>query len=137
MAEVTSIFENPLYTVQEKTTVRGNNQIDKDAFLKLLIAQLKYQDPLNPLDNAEFVGQLAMFSALEQVMNINSTLEELAKYQIYSNALMIGSTIIGKTVITTDGKEYTVKGIAIEDNVLKINTGDEYININQIKEIKA
>lgn len=137
MAEVTPIFENPLYTLQEKTTVRGNNQIDKDAFLKLLTAQLKYQDPLNPLDNAEFVGQLAMFSALEQLMNINSTLEELAKYQIYSNALMIGSTIIGKTVITTDGKEYTVKGIAIEDNVLKINTGDEYININQIKEIKA
>ncbi len=137
MSEITSIFNNPVYTFQEKTTTTGNSTIDKEAFLKLLTAQLKYQDPLNPLDNTEFVGQLAMFSALEQVININSTLEELAKYQIYSNALMIGSTVIGKKVITVDGAEYTVKGIAIENGVLKINTGDDYININQIKEIKA
>jgi flagellar basal-body rod modification protein FlgD len=137
MSEVKSVFDNPLYTAQEKTTATGNNNIDKEAFLKLLTAQLKYQDPLNPLKDTEFMGQLTAMTTLEQIMNMNTTLENLATYQIYSNALMIGSTIIGKTVITTDGTEYTVKGIAIEEGKLKINVGDSYINMSQIKEIKA
>jgi len=137
MSEVKSVFENPLYTVQKKTTATGNNTIDKEAFLKLLTAQLKYQDPLNPLKDTEFIGQLTAMTTLEQIMNMNSTLEDLATYQIYSNALMIGSTIIGKTVVTTDGTEYIVKGIAIEEGKLKINVGDSYISMNQIKEIKA
>jgi len=137
MADVSSIFDNPLYTVSEKTKATGNNRLDKEAFLKLLTAQLKYQDPLNPLKDTEFMGQLTAMTTLEQIINMKSTLEELATYQIYSNALMIGSTIIDKTVITTDGTEYTVKGIAIEDGKLKINVGDSYISMSQIKEIKA
>ncbi len=137
MADITSIFDNPLYTVQTKSSATGKSEVDKEAFLKLLTAQLKYQDPLNPLDNVEFIGQLTMFSALEQVMNISDTLEKLSNYQIYSNALMIGSSIIGKTIITTDGIEYKAQGIAIEDGILKINTGNKYISMSQIKEIKA
>jgi flagellar basal-body rod modification protein FlgD len=137
MADVSSIFDNPLYTISEKTNATGNNRLDKEAFLKLLTAQLKYQDPLNPLKDTEFMGQLTAMTTLEQIINMKSTLEDLATYQIYSNALMIGSTIIGKTVITTDGTEYTVKGIAIEDGKLKINVGDSYISMSQIKEIKA
>lgn len=137
MAEVTTVFNNPLYTVQPKTTKAGN-QIDKEAFLKLLTAQLKYQDPLNPLKDTEFMGQLTAMSTLEQIINMNKTLEDLATYQIYSNALLLGSTIIGKKVITVDGKEYTVQGIAVEEGTLKINVGDNnYISMNQIKEIKA
>jgi len=83
------------------------------------------------------MGQLTAMTTLEQIIKMNSTLEDLATYQIYSNALMIGSTIIGKKVITTDGTEYTVKGIAIEEGKLKINVGESYINMSQIKEIKA
>jgi len=137
MADVSSIFDNQLYTVSEKTKATGNNKLDKEAFLKLLTAQLKYQDPLNPLKDTEFMGQLTAMTTLEQIIKMNSTLEDLATYQIYSNALMIGSTIIGKKVITTDGTEYTVKGIAIEEGKLKINVGESYINMSQIKEIKA
>lgn len=137
MSEITSIFDNPLYMVQDKKTSTGNNKIDKDAFLKLLTAQLKYQDPLNPLKDTEFMGQLTAMTTLEQLINMNKTLEELANYQIYSNALMVGSTVIDKTIITTDGKEYVAKGIAIEDGKLKINVGDSYISMSQIKEIKA
>lgn len=137
MSEITGIFDNPLYMVPEKKASTGNNKIDKDAFLKLLTAQLKYQDPLNPLKDTEFMGQLTAMTTLEQLINMNKTLEELANYQIYSNALMVGSTVIDKTIITTDGKEYVAKGIAIEDGKLKINVGDSYISMSQIKEIKA
>lgn len=137
MSEITSVFDNPLYAVQQKSASTGGNKIDKEAFLKLLTAQLKYQDPLNPLKDTEFMGQLTAMTTLEQVININSTLQDLATYQIYSNALMIGSNIIGKTISTNDGKEYVAQGIALEDGKLKINVGDSYISMSQIKEIKA
>ncbi|MEN2985189.1 MAG: flagellar hook capping FlgD N-terminal domain-containing protein [Thermodesulfovibrionaceae bacterium] len=138
MSEVTTIFNNPAYIWQNNSSVIGNNKIDKEAFLNLLVAQLRYQDPLNPLKDHEFLGQLTQMSMLEQLMNMNSIVEDLALYEIYSNALMIGSMLIGKTVVTVDGKEYIVEGIAIEDGKLKIKVNEnEYISMNQIKEIRA
>lgn len=136
MSEITSIFDNPLYQFKPQSN-SPSNKLDKEAFLKLLTAQLKYQDPLNPLKDNEFMGQLTAMTTLEQVINMNKTLEDLSTYLIYSNALMIGSTIIGKTLITTDGKEFIAQGIALEDGKLKINIGDTYISMSQIKEIKA
>jgi flagellar basal-body rod modification protein FlgD len=55
----------------------GNSKMDKDAFFKLMIAQLKNQDPSNPLKNHEMAAQLAQFSSLEQMTNMNTTLTEI------------------------------------------------------------
>lgn len=55
----------------------GNKEMDKEAFFKLMMAQLKNQDPTNPLKNHEMAAQLAQFSALEQMSNVNSTLKEI------------------------------------------------------------
>lgn len=52
--------------------------IDKSQFLQLLVAQLRNQDPLNPMDNQEFVSQLATFSSLEQLISINQAVSKLA-----------------------------------------------------------
>jgi flagellar basal-body rod modification protein FlgD len=52
-----------------------NSNLDKDAFLKLLVTQLKYQDPLSPTKDNEFIGQMAQFSALEQAQNTNKTMK--------------------------------------------------------------
>jgi flagellar hook assembly protein FlgD len=56
------------------TAARGMGQ---DAFLKLLVEQLKHQDPLSPQDSAQFVAQLAQFNSLEQLISINARLGEL------------------------------------------------------------
>jgi flagellar basal-body rod modification protein FlgD len=53
----------------------GKSQLGKDDFLKLMIAQMKYQDPLDPLDGTEYTAQLAQFSSLEQLTNMNKKLE--------------------------------------------------------------
>lgn len=56
----------------------GSDSLGKDAFLKLLVEQIKNQDPLEPKDNSEFVAQLAQFSSLEQTMGINDRLDRLS-----------------------------------------------------------
>ncbi len=55
-----------------------DSEFGKDEFLKLLVAQLKNQDPMNPMDNQEFVSQLATFTSLEQLMSINKGVSKLA-----------------------------------------------------------
>lgn len=52
------------------------NDLDKDAFMQLLVTQLRYQDPLDPMDNQEFMAQMAQFSALEQMMNVSSAMDK-------------------------------------------------------------
>lgn len=58
--------------------VKKNDDLDKDAFLQLLVAQMKYQDPLDPQDNSAFVAELAQFSALEQMTNVANNLDALS-----------------------------------------------------------
>jgi flagellar basal-body rod modification protein FlgD len=56
-----------------------NNDLDKDAFLRLLTTQLANQDPLNPIEDREFIAQLAQFSSLEQMQNLNKNVEKLTE----------------------------------------------------------
>jgi flagellar basal-body rod modification protein FlgD len=81
------------------------NEMSKDMFLKLLVAQLKYQDPTKPADGTEFLAQTAQFSMVEK-------LDDLAKSQadMLSAQLMLGaSNLVGRTVSYTgaDGLEAT------------------------------
>ena len=57
---------------QEAAAGTSSNIVDKDGFFKLLIAQMKHQDPFEPMENAEMMSQMAQFSTLEQLQNINS-----------------------------------------------------------------
>lgn len=59
----------------------GGSELDKNSFLMLLVTQFKYQDPLNPMEDKEFVAQLAQFNALEQSMQTNENLENLLAAQ--------------------------------------------------------
>lgn len=68
-----------------------------DNFLKLLTTQLRYQDPLSPLDSSEFVGQLVQFSQVEQSINTNKNLEKLLSLQ-QGNLISVGLGYIGRTV---------------------------------------
>ncbi|HWA76084.1 MAG TPA: FlgD immunoglobulin-like domain containing protein [Polyangiaceae bacterium] len=87
----------------------ANKSLGKEAFLKLLVAQLKHQDPLKPQDDSAFVAELAQFSSLEQTMGINDRLDLLsAQSQGLQNSQV--TSLVGKlatvrgSLITSEGK---------------------------------
>lgn len=71
-----------------------SQQLDKDDFLKLLLTQLSHQDPTSPMDNTQFIGQMAQFSSLEQMYNMSRGFDKLATLLNNSDA----SGTLGKTV---------------------------------------
>jgi len=79
-------------------TTKRNDEITKMDFLKLLLAQLQQQDPLNPQDPAEFTSQLTQFSSLEQMMAMNQSIASLQLSQLSLNNTM-ASSLIGKDVL--------------------------------------
>ena len=78
----------------------NSNVLNKDDFLKLLMAQMQHQDPLNPLENTEFLAQLSQFSQLEQTYNINQNISDLADSQNSIRDCLL-SNLLGKTVMVT------------------------------------
>ena len=90
-------------TQHTKNAGKGSS-MDKDAFLQLLVAQMKYQDPLEPTSNTEYISQYANFSELEQMQNMSSTLE------LSRAAGLVGQTV---TVEGTDdnGNSYGDTGV--------------------------
>ncbi len=75
----------------------GSGELDKTAFLKLLVAQMQHQDPLEPMSNTEFVAQLAQFSGVEQLVAVNEGIN-LLQYQQMSMSNAQASSFIGKEV---------------------------------------
>jgi flagellar basal-body rod modification protein FlgD len=86
-------------TTAAATATAASKTMGKDAFLKLLITQLQHQDPLNPADSTEFTSQLAQFSSLEQLSNVNDNLNTLKLYQASINNAQAVS-FIGKDIVS-------------------------------------
>ena len=79
----------------------ATKELDRDAFLNLLVTQLQNQDPLDPTDSVEFTAQLAQFSSLEQLSSVNDNLKQLQNFQ---------ASINNSQAVTLIGKEITANG---------------------------
>ncbi|HSQ86114.1 MAG TPA: flagellar hook assembly protein FlgD [Desulfobacterales bacterium] len=88
----------------------GTDELGKDQFIKLFIAQIQYQDPLNPLDSAEFTAQLAQFSSVEQLYGMNSKLGNIEETMTNQSEQHDNLGYIGKTV-------------KADDNTLRVDNG--------------
>ncbi len=80
----------------------GSQAMGRDAFLKLLITQLQYQDPLKPMDDTQFISQLAQFSSLEQMQQLNGNMTPFMRsFDLYA-ANQSAANMIGRTITATD-----------------------------------
>jgi flagellar basal-body rod modification protein FlgD len=93
----------------KKVRAVGNNQLDKDAFLKLMLAQMKHQDPSNPMQSHEMAAQLAQFTSLEQLNNIHTTLESIKNAQA-PNTNYQALSFIGKRISSDSSKVMRAAG---------------------------
>jgi len=119
------------------TTTGADKTVNQDQFLQLFTKQLQAQDPLNPMDSANFTAQLAQFSSLEQLTNINGGLQNLLLFQgSLQNTLTTG--MIGKQVTLTNDETHTVAGVLFDNNktYLELDNGSK-VQLSDIKEIKG
>jgi flagellar basal-body rod modification protein FlgD len=99
--------------------------LGKDDFLQLLVTQLKYQDPMQPTDNSQFMAQMAQFSTVEGITNLESTLTTLQ-----------GVGLIGKQITYTAGdgstKSDVATSVAMKDGSYTVTVGNDTISPSQI-----
>ena len=98
--EISTVNPNPAPTATQSPSADANAaSIDYNAFLRLLIAQMKNQDPTKPMDSAQFMSQLASFSNVEQGIKMNQKLDSL----MTSMALSQVDGVVGRTIVSADG----------------------------------
>ena len=108
----------------EASKTSKSSDLDKEAFLQLLVTQMKYQDPLEPTDNTEYVSQLATFSELEQMTNL-----------VASSDLTRASQLVGQYVTVKQTNESTMEETIIGGKVdyVTVENGKGYLNIGDSK----
>lgn len=110
-------------------TFEERNELGKDAFLKILVAQLKHQDPLEPLQDKEFISQMSQFSSLEQMTNLSTSMNRFIDFQL-SGLITQQSHLIGQTVHWSeevDGMETSDKGIV---QAVSMKDGDIFVELD-------
>ena len=134
---------DPISLGTQPTAASGTEGLGRDAFLSLLVQQMRNQDPLAPTDNQQFIAQLAQFSSLEQMQQVNDNLLGLAVLQ-QSNALMSqltqSSALIGKDVrfvdpATNESAVGTVSTVKIEDGLAILNIGGRDVPLGNVTEV--
>ena len=104
----------------QETEKKTGSALDKDDFLMLLVTQMKYQDPLEPESNTEYVAQLAQFSSLEQMQNLNSTATNTSAYTLVGKQVRIRET-------SDTGADREVQGMV---EYVKMENGKPYVSVN-------
>ena len=94
-----SATSTPVTTGSEATTAEKSATLNYESFLKLLVAQMKNQDPTEPMDATQQMAQLATFSQVEQTIKTNKNLESM----LQRTSLQEANSVIGRTVVSNDG----------------------------------
>lgn len=103
-------------------TKKSNDALDKEAFLQLLVAQMQYQDPLEPTSNTEYISQLATFSELEAMTNLNDSMS------ISRASQLVGQKVTIQTTSATTGE--TTEAAGVVDYVI-VENGKAYLVIDE------
>ena len=126
------VQSNSAASLAHESVKKNGSTVDKDQFLQLLVAQMKYQDPLEPTSNTEYISQYATFSELEQMQNMSASLE-----------LARASSLVGQTVLmeVTDasGRSVLVQGnvdfVVYENNKAYLSINGELYSMDDLNTV--
>jgi len=123
------IVESASQSSLKNTSKSANNDMDKDAFLQLLVAQMKYQDPLQPTSNTEYISQYAQFSQVEQMQNMSSSMD------LQRASSLVGEEVYIKTT-TSSGETKYVQGkvdyVVYENNKAYLSINEELYSLEDL-----
>ena len=120
-------------SLSQTTSSSSSSSLDKDAFLQLLVAQMKYQDPLEPTDNTEYISQLATFSELEEMQNMvtGMTLQRASGLVGQEVVLKVTSDATGATSVVSGQVDYVV----YENNKAYVSVDESLYSVDDVYEV--
>ncbi len=119
------------------TTRTPKSELGKDDFLKLLTQQLKNQDPMNPMNDMEFINQMSSFSSLEQMVNMNKSLDSFIK--TFSNnsqtqaMMFLGTTVTAQNSSMDEAVTGVVEMVGFKDGKPFLKVGDQAFNLEDVQ----
>ena len=122
---------NPLETLGllREPTRLPSNELGQDQFLELMITQLRNQDPLNPLESAEFFSQIAQFSQVAGIQDLQASFGQVAS-ALHSNEALQAATLVGRSVLTPSDEGVLPVGSSLRGAVeLPASTGELALNV--------
>ena len=144
MATASSVTASPLFqslnagAPGSSNTSSNNGQLTQTDFMKLLVAQMQNQDPLNPISASDFTAQLAQFSSLQGIQQMNTNFASLLLLQ----NLTQGTNLIGKTVTytkpnSTQPASGVVQSVSVAGGTVGLVVGGNPVALSQIQGISA
>ncbi len=123
-------------------TKKAAKELDKDAFLKLLVTQLKYQDPMKPLEDKEFIVQMAQFSSIEQLQNLSIGMDNFIELQTQATLMAQATGFLGRTVTVYDAASDKsvsgkVSGVKVVAGLPKLVIGAQEYDVLSVQEVVA
>jgi flagellar basal-body rod modification protein FlgD len=120
----------------ETGAILNNSSLGQGDFIQLFVAQMRHQDPLNPVSNENMFAQLTQFSMLDGINQLNASFSEVLTLQ----QLTEGSNLLGKTINyqSSEGaiQSGTVSGVEVEGGKIMLRVGDETVSLSQIQGIQ-
>ncbi|MBQ2592407.1 MAG: hypothetical protein II567_03905 [Candidatus Riflebacteria bacterium] len=126
-----------LQAVNSKNNRTPTSNLGKDDFLQLLTTQLKNQDPMNPMEDMDFIGQMAEFSSLEQMLNLNTGVDKintaLTNNTTTQAMMFLGTNVTANVDDSEEPITGTVSTIGFKDNQPYLKVGEYAVALDQVK----
>jgi len=115
-----------------ETTSKSSSSLTSDAFMSLLLTQMKNQNPMEPMNDTEMISQMSQLSSLQELQKVSSSMTSME----YLSQMLSASDMIGKTVTYKNSDGETVSGavssISLEDSEVYVTVGEETVAMDSL-----
>lgn len=138
MDPISSLVSTPTDPSAVEVTTDGNQELGQDAFLQLLVAQLKYQDPMSPSDSSEFLSQTAQFTQVEKLEEIADAMATLSQNdQLSTIGNLVGQVVQYEDALGQLVESTVTSGRIHEDGVTLIGDDGSEIGLAEVVGVRA